>query len=209
MRRRRIRVSRVRSNPRRRRNPAPARKRRSTRRRPTVRRRRTRRVAVAVANPRRRRIGRRRARRNPGGLMANPWVGVALATAVMGAADGLIRANLEGALGEWLPLGLKVGGAWFFGRKASTKPIAYALGALAVVELVAMVANRMLPAGSPPIGTHGFIALPPGLAGPTGFPTGVGYPWPGVTPRIETNPNAIAYGYMLADAQGYSSAPVM
>jgi hypothetical protein len=58
--------------------------------------------------------------------------------------------------------------------------------------------------------SSGFVTLPPGLTGPTGFPTGMRYPVaPGLPRRLDNSLAGSAYGYMLADAGGLSTHHVM
>jgi len=194
----RIAIQRVSNPPRRRRsrrkNPAPARRRRVRRNPPRKRARVYRRNMPA-------RRGRRRYRRNPG-MMGNKWIGVALAAAAVTVAEGFIRAKATGMLRNWGPIILKAAGAWWFGRKEGTRPIAYALGALAVADLAAMVTAGLMPEAAAPTvpkSTAGWTTLPPGLAGPTGFPSGVGFPWAGIPMRIEQNPRAQGYAFGMAD----------
>lgn len=142
------------------------------------------------------------------------WAGVGLVAALVTIGEGLLRAYVRTPyIRNWGPLIGKVGLAWWFSRKAKTRPLAYAVGALAIADLAASATSMIFPAAAaptPPKEGGGFVALPPGLAGPTGFPTGARYPsYPGLPSRLNNSPYADGYGYMLADAAGISAQHVM
>lgn len=208
----------------RKRRRAPARSKRRRRRRnapanpPRRRSRRSRRRNMPVANAPRRRgrsrsrpAKRRGYRRNP---PRTPWMGIALTAGLITVGEGLLRSFVAmPLLRNWAPLAIKAGLAWFWNRKAKTKPLAIVAGTLAVADLAALATTWFLPAAAaptPPTESQGFVRLPPGIAGPTGFPTGAQYPsYAGLPQRMDNSITADAYGYFLADSAGLSLESVM